>query len=179
MVTVFGSARTPETDFYYKAARKLGERVVKECGFAITTGGGPGIMEAANRGAADAGGHSLGMTIELPMEQSTNQYVGEAMDFYFFFTRKFIMRYSAKVFVFFPGGFGTMDEFFETITLMQTHKTPHVPIYLYGSEFWKPMLVAIKEELKRGLINNDDMELYIVTDSDDEIINTIKNLEQK
>ncbi len=172
MVTVLGSARTPENNFYYQQAQLLGETIVRELGLPVATGGGPGIMEAANRGAHEAGGVSLGMTINLPMEQVTNPYVTEAMDFKFFFTRKVIMTYSARMFVYFPGGFGTLNEFFEIVTLVQTKKIPPVPIMLFGSEYWQPLQAYIEDHLRdTGMIDDGDMStLYTITDSIDDIV---------
>lgn len=175
MVTVLGSARTPETDFYYEKARELGMAVVRELGLPVATGGGPGIMEAANRGAKEAGGISLGMTIVLPMEQSTNPYTTESVDFNFFFTRKVIMTYGARMFVYFPGGFGTLNEFFEILTLVQTKKIPPVPIVLFGSEYWQPLQDFIRDHVRAaGLIDEGDMStLYTITDSIDDIVTAL------
>lgn len=173
MITFLGSARTEKGDPYYEHARSLGYRIVDELGVPVATGGGPGIMEAGNKGAFEAGGESLGMTIELPFEQSTNPFVNEEMDFHFFFTRKVIMFYASYGFVFFPGGFGTLNEFFETVTLMQTHKMQPVPLILFGSEFWNPLQKAIVESdlLKHEYIDPGDANLlYVITDSEDEVI---------
>src|SRR5688572_26762826 len=134
-VTVFGSARTPESDPMYAAARDLGRRLA-EAGFAVVTGGGPGIMEAANRGARDAGGLSVGCNIELPHEQAVNPYVDLAVNFRYFFCRKTMFVKYAEGFVLFPGGFGTLDEMFESLTLIQTGKVQRFPVVLFGSAFW-------------------------------------------
>jgi len=176
-VTVFGSARTKPEDIYYQLAVDLGKKIVTDLKLSVITGGGPGIMEAANRGAKEAGGPSLGMAITLPVEQGVNQYVEKAMYFRFFFTRKVIMSYPAKAFVAFPGGFGTLNEFFEILTLVQTKKILPVPIILFGVEFWQPLQNYIEQYLEeRGLIDNIDAHiLYLITDSTDEVISTIKN----
>ena len=133
-VTVFGSARLPEDNPYYIKARELGQKLA-EAGHPVITGGGNGIMEAANRGAFEKGGRSIGLNIQLPMEQTLNQYTTDHLEFHYFFARKVMLAASSKVYVYFPGGFGTIDEFSEIITLMQTKKIDHVPIFLFGSDF--------------------------------------------
>lgn len=175
-VTIFGSARTNPEDFYYKKAVLVGSKIVSELGLAVVTGGGPGIMEAGNKGAHDAGGHSLAMTIKLPIEQMVNPYATEAMHFKFFFTRKVIMAYSAKGFIMFPGGFGTLNELFEVLTLIQTGKIPAAPIILFGIEFWEPLQSYIETYLgDRGMIDEMDAHVfYIMTDSEDEVIHSIR-----
>jgi uncharacterized protein (TIGR00730 family) len=171
MITILGSARVPEGDFYYEKARELAYRFAKEQGMAVTTGGGPGIMEAANRGALEAGGTSLGVGIKLPMEQKFNQYVTGSMNFHFFFTRKVILNYTARAFIYFPGGYGTLDEFFEFLTLVQTKKVPPIPIYLYGSEYWQPILDFFRAHVAPlEYIDMWDEELFVVTDSIDDIL---------
>ena len=177
-VTFFGSARFKEDHPYYKKAQKISKRVFDE-GFAVVTGGGPGIMEAANRGAVngDTKNRSLGICIELPNEQRTNPYVTRSIDFKFFFTRKVILTFSAEAYIYFPGGFGTLDEFFEIVTLIQTNKIERVPIVLVGNEFWKPLDEFIKKILyeKYDTINEKDMDLYTITEDGDEILEIIKN----
>ncbi len=174
MVTVLGSARTPEGTHYYEKARELGYKFAKEHGMAITTGGGPGIMEAANRGAFEAGGVSLGIGIKLPSEQHFNEYVTGSMNFHFFFTRKVIMTYSARAFVYFPGGYGTLDEFFEFLTLIQTKKIPAAPIYLYGTEYWGNIFEFIKNTIAPfEYIDAWDETLFVITDDVDEIVNGV------
>ncbi|HYT88250.1 MAG TPA: TIGR00730 family Rossman fold protein, partial [Gemmataceae bacterium] len=164
-VTVFGSARTPPADPMYAAARDLGRRLA-EAGFAVITGGGPGIMEAANRGARDAHGLSIGCNIELPKEQGINSYVDLAVNFRYFFCRKTAFLKYAEGFVLFPGGFGTLDELFESLTLMQTRKVQRFPIILYGTAYWKPLLDWIRGELVTGdKIAAEDVGLLTVTDS--------------
>lgn len=180
MVTILGSARTKENDIYYQQARALGRALVEELSVAVATGGGPGIMEAANQGAKEAGGHSLGMTIKLPTEQHTNPYVTEAMDFQYFFTRKVVMTYTAKTFIYFPGGFGTLNEFFEILTLVQTKKISPVPMILFGSEYWQPLQTYIHNYLEeRSTIDMGDMDLfYRITDDIDDVINTIRSFDK-
>lgn len=176
VVTVFGSARTEETNNYYKAAQELGGKLVTDLNAAVTTGGGPGIMEAANRGAYQVGGTSIGIGIKLPSEQKFNEFVTQSMIFHFFFTRKVIMTYSAKAYVYFPGGFGTLNEFFELLTLVQTKKIPPVPLFLYGTEYWQPLLSYIHTYLEKdGYIDQADDHLFVITDNLDEIVQGIRH----
>lgn len=173
-VTFYGSARLPETDLYYKKAQSLSFRLAKYHGYDVITGGGPGIMEAAHRGAYNADGNAIGMTIKLPHEQITNQYVTEELSFYYFFSRKVMLSFAAEAYVFFPGGFGTLDEFFEIVTLVQTGKIAAVPIILFGSEFWKPLETFMQQELiTHHTISENDLNLFLITDDEDLIINTI------
>lgn len=175
VVTIFGSARTQPDDIYYQKAVSLSSRLVTEVGVAITTGGGPGIMEAGNKGASEAGGTSIAMTIKLPHEQSTNPFATKEVGFNFFFSRKFVMMHSTDAFIYFPGGFGTLDEFFDLMTLVQTGKFPKTPIFLIGVEFWSPLERYIEEYLSpRGLINPEDTKLYIITDDESMVVDTIK-----
>lgn len=175
-VTFFGSARTKPNDLYYEKAKTLAMRIVGELHYSIVTGGGPGIMEAANRGAFETGGNSLGLTIELPHEQVTNQYLTDEIGFHYFFSRKVCLSFSAEAYVFFPGGFGTLDEFTEILTLVQTRKIPKAPIILFGSEYWKPLEHFFKENLlKERLIDEEDLHLYTITDSESEALEIIKN----
>jgi uncharacterized protein (TIGR00730 family) len=176
-VTFFGSARTEEDDSYYKKARHLAGRIAQELHYAVMTGGGPGIMEAANRGAFDAGGNSLGLTISLPKEQLDNKYLTDKVEFHYFFSRKVCLSFSAEAYLFFPGGFGTLDEFSEILTLIQTHKVPKSPIILVGKSFWTPLQDFFKEVLvKNQTIDEQDLSLYNITDDEDEIINLIKQM---
>lgn len=179
-VTIFGSARTHASEPYYDLASTVASKIVTDLGYSVITGGGPGIMEGANKGASVAGGHSLGMAIKLPVEQDVNKYVNEAMHFHFFFTRKVVMSYTAKAFIAFPGGFGTLNEFFEVLTLVQTKKIPPVPIILFGREFWEPLQSYIESTLsERGFIDVSDPHLlYFITDDPDEVILNIKNFYQ-
>ena len=175
-VTFFGSARFKEDNIHYQQAKNIAEELSK-LGYAIVTGGGPGIMEAANKGAYEAGGASVGLDIRLPKEQITNPYVKDSVDFYYFFSRKVTLSFSAEAYLYFPGGFGTLDEFFEILTLVQTHKIPKVPIILIGSDFWKPLDEFIKKRLlkEHSTISNGDEELYKIIDNDEEIIEIVKN----
>ncbi len=174
-VSIFGGVRVKETDEYYVRARSLGARIVMDLDYAVITGGGPGIMEAANRGAFEAGGQSLGLTIELPFEQESNQYLTKFLDFYYFFSRKVCLHFSGEAYVFFPGGFGTFDEFFELVTLVQTHKIEQVPIILVGSEYWNKVDTLIREILlARDAIDSADVHLYTITDNEDEVIDIIR-----
>ncbi len=163
-ITVFGSARAKQTDPYYAAGRSLGASLAKR-GFAVITGGGPGIMEAVNRGCHEAGGLSVGCNIELPSEQSLNPYVDLGVEFRYFFVRKNMFVKYARGFVIFPGGFGTLDELFESLTLAQTGKIEHFPIVLYGKEYWAGLLEWLKDHvLAMGAINPEDLELMTLTD---------------
>src|SRR4051812_1909510 len=168
-VTVFGSARFDESHRLYEPARRLGG-LLAEAGFAVITGGGPGLMEAANRGAREAGGLSIGCNIELPFEQLSNPYVDLSINFRYFFVRKtMFVKYSAG-FVIFPGGFGTLDELFEALTLVQTRKISRFPIILYDSSYWKGLLDwVVATQLKAGAISPEDLNLLILTDSIEEI----------
>ncbi len=164
-VSIFGSARTPESEPMYEAARDLSRRLVR-AGFAVITGGGPGIMEAANRGAREAGGLSVGCNIELPKEQGINPYVGVAVNFRYFFCRKTMFVKYAEGFVLFPGGFGTLDELFEALTLIQTGKIQRFPVILFGSDYWHGLVNWIRQRpLDEGKIDAADLKLLMVTDS--------------
>jgi len=175
-VTFFGSARTKEGETNYEKARNLARRIVTELHYSIMTGGGPGIMEAANRGAFEAGGNSLGLTIELPKEQKDNPFLTDKEDFHYFFSRKVCLSFSAEAYIYFPGGFGTLDEFSEILTLVQTNKIQKVPIILVGKEFWTPLKDFFdKLLLEHKTIDEADTHLFVITDDDDEILNIIKN----
>jgi uncharacterized protein (TIGR00730 family) len=164
-VSIFGSARTPEDDQYYEAARETA-RLLAEFGFEIITGGGPGIMEAANRGAREAGAISIGCNIELPMEQSPNPYQNKLLTFKYFFVRKTMFIKYSNAYVIFPGGFGTMDELFEALTLIQTRKIRNFPVVLFGSQYWRGLLAWITSTmLHEKMINADDLGLIHLTDS--------------
>lgn len=168
-VTVFGSARFLESHPMYEVARQLG-KLLADAGFAVITGGGPGLMEAANRGAYEAGGLSIGCNIELPFEQINNPYLGLSINFRYFFVRKTMFVKYSEGFVIFPGGFGTLDELFEALTLVQTRKISRFPIILYDSTFWKGLLDwIVNTQLARGAISPEDLNLLIVTDSVEEI----------
>ena len=174
-VTFFGSARMDENDPYYIKARGLAKRIVEELRYSVLTGGGPGIMEAANRGAYEAGGNSIGLTIDLPKEQKDNEYLTDKIGFHYFFSRKVCLSFSAEAYIFFPGGFGTLDEFLEILTLIQTNKIPLAPIILVGTEHWKPLEEFFRNVLlKEKKINSEDLSLYTITDNEDEILKMIK-----
>jgi uncharacterized protein (TIGR00730 family) len=162
-VTIFGSARVQESSPWYAAARATGARFA-EAGWAVVTGGGPGIMEAANRGAQEAGGLSIGFNIELPHEQAGNPYCDVALTFDHFYARKTMFVKAAEGFVIFPGGFGTLDELFESLTLIQTKKVLQFPVVLFDEEYWAPELVWIRDELLAdGMISPDDLSLLATT----------------
>lgn len=174
-VTFFGGARFNEEHPYYKQAESLARRIVKELDYAVVTGGGPGVMEGANKGAFDEGGISAGLTIQLPHEQVINPYLTKHLDFYYFFSRKVCLSFATEAYLFFPGGFGTLDEFFEILTLVQTKKIEKVPIVLVGTEFWDGVHSMMKEELlSRGAIDPEDLNLYTITDDEAKIIEIIK-----
>jgi uncharacterized protein (TIGR00730 family) len=167
-VTVFGSARARPGQPVYEAGMHLGAAIARR-GFAVITGGGPGVMEAVNRGAKEAGGLSVGCNIELPHEQSLNDYVDLGIEFRYFFVRKMMFVKYAQGFVIFPGGFGTMDELFESLTLAQTGKIEHFPIVLYGSWYWKGLLDWLRDQgLKDGTISEEDLALLSITDDPEE-----------
>lgn len=175
-VTFFGSARTKPTDPFYLKAKRIAERIVKETGCAVVTGGGPGVMGAGNEGAYKAGGESVGFTIKLPMEQTTNPFVTIEAPFYYFFTRKVSMTFAADAFVVFPGGFGTLDEAFEVLTLIQTGKMAHMPFIFVGVDFWSPLMEFLQTSMrdKEKTISPEDLDLFTLTDDEDLIIQMIK-----
>jgi uncharacterized protein (TIGR00730 family) len=173
-VSVFGSARTPEDDPSYIAARETG-RLLAEAGFEVITGGGPGIMEAANRGAWEAGGVSVGCNIELPFEQSPNPYQNQGLSFKYFFVRKTMFIKYSNAYIIFPGGFGTMDEIFEALTLIQTRKIRNFPVVLFGSQYWRGMLSWISSVmLREGNIGEEDLKLLHLTDSPKDAVDFIE-----
>jgi hypothetical protein len=172
-VTVFGSARFPETHPYYVLGRQLGGRLART-GFTVMTGGGPGIMEAANRGAKEVGGRSVGCNIELPQEQSPNPYLDRWITFRHFYVRKVMLIKYSYAFVALPGGFGTLDEIFETAVLIQTGKIRDFPLVLMGQEFWQPLMDFIEMRLLReGVVDPADPKRFTVTDSVDEAVTVI------
>lgn len=180
-ISIFGSARTPQNHPYYEKARVLSKKLCEE-GYGIITGGGPGIMEAANRGAQDAGGKSVGLNIILPHEQKPNDFIDidKSFNHNFFFVRKVMFVKYAQAFVLFPGGFGTLDELFEVVTLAQTLKIDKVPIILYGSDYWKGLKDWIQNTLlEEKYINPEDLNLLFLTDSDQEVIDSINSYYQK
>lgn len=168
-VTVFGSARTKETDPHYQLARKMGSAIA-ELGFTVMTGGGPGIMEAANRGAKDVGGRSVACNIELPREQSANPYLDRFVTLRYFFVRKTMLAKYSYAFVVMPGGFGTLDEMFEALTLIQTGKLEDFPVILMGSEYWREQVAMMRKMAETGTISPEDLQLFHVTDSVDEAV---------
>jgi len=175
-VSIFGSARTKPEHPDYKMAVKVAENVVK-AGFGVITGGGPGIMEAANLGATNAGGVSVGLGIDLPFEQGLNEYIDsdKELEFNYFFVRKVMFVKYAQGFIVLPGGFGTLDELFEALTLIQTKKAKHFPVVLLGSEYWAGLLDWIKATLlKEGRISEKDLDLFSISDDPDEAVEIIK-----
>jgi uncharacterized protein (TIGR00730 family) len=172
-VTIFGSARIREGHPYYAAAVDVGRRFA-EAGFTVVTGGGPGLMEAANRGAREGGGVSVGFNIELPHEQDSNSYLDVNLTFRHFYARKTMFVKAAEGFVIFPGGFGTLDELFESLTLIQTGKVVHFPVVLFNSEYWEGLLEWSRERLlTEGMISPEDVELLVVSDDPEETVATV------
>ena len=179
--TFWGSARLTPNDEYYKEAEELAAKLAKK-GFTIISGGGPGIMEASNVGAFKVGGKSIGLNIELPFEQKLNPYTTESLNFSYFFSRKVMLTFSSEVYVYFPGGFGTLDEFFEIITLIQTKKIEPIPVVLYGRDFWEPLLKWFEKDLikKHKTISKEDVEIFHVVDTiDDAYKYILKNVDCK
>jgi len=174
-VSVFGSARTPKDNRFYGMARKLSGMLAR-AGFAVITGGGPGIMEAANRGADEAGGKSVGLNIALPHEQMANPYANIRLDFHYFFARKVMFVKYACAFVCFPGGYGTMDEFFESMTLIQTEKVDPFPVVLIGKAFWGKLIGWMENVMQRRhkLISPGDTDLFYMTDSLREAVSIVE-----
>jgi uncharacterized protein (TIGR00730 family) len=172
-ITVFGSARFKEDNRYYKAAREFGKRIA-DLGFTTMTGGGPGIMEAANRGAFENGGVSVGCNIKLPFEQQPNPYMNKWLTFDYFFIRKVLMVKYSYAFIIMPGGFGTMDELFETITLAQTKVINDFPIVLFGKEYYTPLMESIDTMVAEGTVGVADRKLILLTDDIDEAMQYIE-----
>jgi uncharacterized protein (TIGR00730 family) len=172
-VTVFGSARIKPGDPHYELTRKMGAAIAR-LGFTVITGGGPGIMEAANRGAEEAGGRSVGCTIELPSEQPTNIYLDSCVRMHYFFARKTLLVKYSYAFVVMPGGAGTLDELFEALTLIQTGKIKNFPIVIMGTDYWKELLYFIDKMAQRGMIAARDLSLIYATDSVDEAVAHIR-----
>jgi len=178
-VSIFGSTSFSPKNHYYQEARKLGKLLAK-AGYAVITGGGPGIMEAANRGAYEAGGQSIGLNIELPEGQRINPYVKSPIGFHHFYTRKVMFSFASQVYIFFPGGFGTLDEFFEMVCLTQTKKIKPVPIIAVGKEYWQPLFNWIENEVycKHKAINKKDLKIFHLVDSAKQAFNLIKKLKK-
>lgn len=169
-VTIFGSARTPETDKYYIKSRELG-RLLAENGHPVITGGGPGIMEAANRGAYEYGGRSVGLNIKLPFEQHANPYLTDEMEFHYFFARKVMLVMASKAYAFFPGGFGTLDELSEVLLLIQTNKMPKMPFFFIGKSYWRPLIKFFKISMEKNhMIKEKDLNLFYLTDDITEVV---------
>jgi uncharacterized protein (TIGR00730 family) len=178
-VSVFGSARIPEGHRWYELCRETGTCLARH-GFTVITGGSPGLMEAANRGAAEAGGLSVGLNIELPHEQGTNPYVNRSLDFHYFFARKLMFVRYARAFVIFPGGFGTLDEMFESLTLIQTRRIKHFPTILVDSAHWKPLLDWIDDTLEdEGMIGPGDKELLVTADTPEEVCDHVRQASER
>ncbi|HEY5943497.1 MAG TPA: TIGR00730 family Rossman fold protein [Solirubrobacterales bacterium] len=178
-VSIFGSARVEEGHPWYELSRETGACLAKH-GYSVITGGGPGLMEAANRGAKEAGGESIGLNIELPHEQHPNPYLTRSLDFHYFFARKLMFVRYARAFVIMPGGFGTLDELFEALTLIQTDRIKHFPVILVGSEFWAPLLEWIDRGLEdHGLISPGDKELLMVADEPHEVCEQVNRASER
>lgn len=173
-ITVFGSARFKEGSVYYEQARELGKRITMDLGLTIMTGGGPGIMEAANRGAFESGGRSVGCNIQLPFEQKENPYMQKWVKIKYFFVRKVLLVKYSYAFVIMPGGVGTMDEFFETLTLIQTGVIHNFPLVVIGKEYYTPMISMLQKMADQGTISPKDMDLLKFTDDMDEAIEHIR-----
>jgi len=177
-VTIFGSARSKPGDKYYAMAEELGKSLANE-GFTVITGGGPGIMEAANKGAYEADGQSVGLNIVLPFEQKLNPYTNIHINFRYFFVRKVMFVKYAMSYVIFPGGFGTMDELFEALTLIQTDKLKPFPVIMIGSEYWKGLLDWIENTMqKEGMILPEDRSIYTLVDSPKDAVEIIKKMQK-
>lgn len=174
-VTIFGSARVSENQREYQLTRQLASDIAKR-GFTIMTGGGPGIMEAANRGAKDAGGTSVGCNIVLPHEQEPNPYLDVSIDFKYFFVRKLMLIKYSYAFIAMPGGFGTLDELFESLTLIQTGKIHDFPVVLMGTEYWKPLITQLDEMVESKMIDRSDLDLLLITDS---VADALHHIEEK
>lgn len=178
-VSIFGSARTTPDDPDYERARSLARRLGED-GFSIITGGGPGIMEAANRGAKDVGAQSIGLAIELPHEEQPNPHLDVALEFHYFFVRKVMFVRYASGFVVFPGGFGTFDELFEAATLRQTGKIRHFPLLLFGSDYWAGLVEWLRERAEgEGKLSSGDVEMLEVTDDPDRVMDAMREVEHR
>ena len=178
-VSIFGSSRSKRDTLFYKRAEETAYLLAKE-GYAVITGGGPGIMEASNKGAKRAAGHSIGLNIQIPIEQKSNEYIDTLLDFRYFFVRKVMFVKYAKAFVIMPGGFGTLDEFFEAINLIQTRRIKRFPVVLFGREYWQGMLGWLKDTvLKNGNISKEDLELFKIADTPKDVVRIIRNFYAK
>jgi len=178
-VSIFGSARTKPGSRHYKMAEEIAYHIAK-AGYAIITGSGPGLMEAANKGARSAEGYSIGLNIQLPCEQKPNKFVDTVLSFRYFFVRKVMFVKYAKAFVILPGGFGTLDEFFEAITLIQTNRIPKFPVILFDSKYWKPLLGWLKSTVhSHGYISKEDLDLFVLADEPKQVAKAIKRFYDK
>lgn len=178
-VSIFGSARTKPNDPHYKLGEEVAYHMAK-AGYAVITGSGPGLMEAANKGAKRGGGHSIGLNIHIPCEQKPNQYVDTLLDFRYFFIRKVMFVKYAKAFVILPGGYGTLDEFFEAINLIQTARIPKFPVVLFNSRYWEGLLVWLKDVvLKHGNISKSDLDIFTLVDEPKEVAEVVKRFYEK
>lgn len=174
-VSIFGSSRVKPDNKYYKLAEETAYLLAKE-GYAIITGSGPGIMEAANKGTKRGGGHSIGLNIQIPREQRPNEYVDTLLDFHYFFVRKVMFVKYAKAFVIMPGGYGTLDEFTEAINLIQTERIPKFPVIILGAEYWKGIIDWLKEKvLKENNISKEDLDIFTIVNSPQEVVKEINN----
>jgi uncharacterized protein (TIGR00730 family) len=178
-ISIFGSSRLKANTKYYKLAEETAYLLAKE-GYAIITGSGPGIMEAANKGAKRAGGRSIGLNIQIPMEQKPNRYVDTVLDFSYFFVRKVMFVKYAKAFVIMPGGYGTLDEFSEAINLIQTERIPKFPVVLFGKEYWKGMLDWLNNTVvKHGSLHRKELRIFTVVDRPEEVVAAVKRFYEK
>jgi len=178
-VSIFGSSRTKPGSRYYKLTEKTAYLLAKE-GYAVITGSGPGLMEAANKGARRAKGKSVGLNIQIPHEQKANKYVDILLDFHYFFVRKVTFVKYAKAFVIMPGGYGTLDEFFESINLIQTERIAKFPVVLLGKEYWKGLISWFKNKvLKNGNISREDLDIFVIVDKPEEVVEAIKKFYEK
>jgi hypothetical protein len=177
-VSVFGSARTKPTDPYYKAAEETG-RLLAKAGYSVITGGGPGIMEAGNKGAFEAGGKSIGLNITLPQEQHSNPYQTISMDFHYFYARKVMFVKYASAFICFPGGFGTLDEFFETMTLIQTLKIESFPVILFGTPFWSGLVEWMRHQMIPKTIHGEDLDIFRLVDRPADAVTLVRESQKR
>jgi len=180
-VSIFGSTVLSEGNEYYEQARQLAARLVTEQQFTVITGGGPGIMEAANRGAHEAGGLSAGLTIELRNHQPANEYLDRQVDFHYFFARKVALAFAARLYIFFPGGYGTLNEFFELTMLVQTEKIRPIPIVCVGSEYWEPLRELMTQNFKNkfGVLDDDDLDLFTIVDDADDVLKIAREAQKR
>lgn len=176
-VTIFGSSMAARDSEHYKSAEAVARAIVTDLGYTVITGGGPGIMEASSKGAKEAGGQSVGLSIHLPHEKGNNEYLTDNVYFTYFFTRKTMLTFAAEAYVFMPGGFGTFDELFNILTLIQTEKIPHVPIILFNSEFWTDFMKYIKDKMLMTYhtIDFEDLELFKIVNTPEEVVDIVRH----